>query len=354
MDYYSSLNSMSQQSSALDYAGSQLLEQGTQGYTAQMEGFQNDFSKQIGDINAEYQGKVAEITGAFARKDTAQEQLVSALEGAGGALEITKSAKAGYEKYKGKIDETTNKIKDAVSGEEPKASGATPKTDEIMAGAGDEGELTTSRLGGELTTPRLGTEIELQPMSGGTTQPSLGGEPRRTYRNPFGELNPERPDLPEVPTREPSELPEVPTPTEPPIETGVGAEEGLVGGADTALEGGSAVALEETAGEIAVAGAFDPVVDVVAGGLMLAGVGVGMYDLFTKKKTEKKIKKKQEKAEKASQEEQDQAQAQYDQQVKATSKSYDTIRNNITANTHAGVAIGVQNMRNTYKSGGTF
>lgn len=336
MDYYSSLNSMSQQSSSLDYAGSQLLEQGTQGYTAQMEGFQNDFSKQIGDINAEYQGKVAEITGAFARKDTAQEQLVSALEGAGGALEITKSAKAGYEKYKGKIDETTNKIKDAVSGEEPEASRATPKTDEIMAGA--EGE-------GELTTPRLGSEIELQPMGGGTTQPSIGGEPRRTYRNPFGELNPERPDLPEVPT-----------PTEPPIETEVGAEaeEGLVGGAETALEGGSAVALEETAGEVAVAGAFDPVVDVVAGGLMLAGVGVGVYDLFTKKKTEKKIKKKQEKAEKASQEEQDQAQAQYDQQVKATSKSYDTIRNNITSNTHAGVAIGVQNMRNTYKSGGTF
>jgi len=343
MDYYSSLNSASQQSSALDYAGSQLLEQGTQGYTAQMEGFQNDFSKQIGDINAEFQGKVAEITGAFARKDTAQEQLVSALEGAGGALEITKSAKAGYEKYKGKIDETTNKIKDAVSGEEPEASGATPKTDEIMAGAGDEGELTT---------PRLGSEIELQPMGGGTTQPSIGGEPRRTYRNPFGELNPERPDLPEVPTREPSELPEVPT--EPPVEAGAGAEEGLVGGAETALEGGSAVALEETAGEIAVAGAFDPVVDVVAGGLMLAGVGVGVYDLFTKKKTEKKIKKKQEDAEKASQAEQDQAQAQYDQQVKATSKSYDTIRNNITANTHAGVAIGVQNMRNTYKSGGTF
>jgi hypothetical protein len=428
MDYYSSLNSMSQQSSSLDYAGSQLLEQGTQGYTAQMEGFQNDFSKEIGDINAEYQGNIAQITGAFARKDTAQEQLVATLEGAGGALEITKSAKSGYDKYigeakdtatetteegegmisdlkaygRGKVEEFKSVVRNKaneLSGQAEEYKGQAQaqldeftgqvkgKFNELQGGAESkmsevEGKLSDLRgkpkkMYDDMLDDRVDTTegVELQPQrprvaearpkdeDGEVKEEEEGarevkGEPveptelqskidatRDTYKSPFAEL---KENLPSVPDREPSEIPEVPT------EAVGGEAEGVVGGVETALEGGSAVALEETAGEVAVAGAFDPVVDVIAGGLMLAGVGVGVYDLFTKKKTEKKIKKKEENAEKVSQAEQDASQAQYDAQVKATAKSYDTIRNNITANTHAGVAIGVQNMRNTYKSGGTF
>jgi hypothetical protein len=352
-----------------------------------MEGFQNDFSKQIGDINAEYQGKVAEITGAFARKDTAQEQLVSALEGAGGALEITKSIKSGYDKYIGEAKEAGGEAKAEGEGmiNDLKSYGR-GKANELSAQIEDyksqaksiyddpEGELSRYNRRSAQAQQERGIEMgegksgegggkppvrniaEAKPEGVAEVKPE--GYDEKTLRN-WKEQGDEmdimgertalpQPDLPSVPDREPSEIPEVST------EAVGGAEEGAVGGIETAVEGGSAVALEETAGEIAVAGAFDPVVDVIAGGLMLAGVGVGVYDLITKKKTEKKIKKKQEDAEKASQAEQDQAQAQYDAQVKATSKSYDTIRNNITANTHAGVAIGVQNMRNTYKSGGTF
>ena len=357
MDYYSSLNSASQQSSALDYAGSQLLEQGTQGYTAQMEGFQNDFSKEIGDINAEYQGRVAEITGAFARKDTAQEQLVATLEGAGGALEITKSAKSGYDKYigeakdtatetkaegegmindlksygRGKVEEFKGAVRDKaneLSGQaEGKMSEARGRVSDLQSRAKSiyddpEGELSRYKRRSIQEQQERGIEMgenksgegggkppvrniaEAKTEGGGgvaEVKPSMEeGYDEKTLRDwkeqgdemdIMGERTSLKLDLPSVPDREPSELPEVPT--EPPVEAGAGAEEGLVGGAETALEGGSAVALEETAGEVAVAGAFDPVVDVVAGGLMLAGVGVGVYDLFTKKKTEKKIKKKQ-------------------------------------------------------------
>ena len=391
MDYYSSLTSMSQQSSSLDYASSQLLGEGTQGYTAQMESFQNDFSKEIGDINAEYQGNIAQITGAFARKDTAQEQLVATLEGAGGALEVAKSAKKGYDKYFGEAKEAggeakaegegmINDLKSYGSQAEGKISEARGRVSDLQSRAKSiyddpEGELSRYNRRNAQEQQERGIEMgENKSGEGGGKPPVRNiteaktegvaevkpeGYDEKTLRN-WKEQGDEmdimgertalpKPDLPSVPDRQPSEIPEVSTEA-----VGGGAEEGVVGGVETAVESGSAVALEETAGEIAVAGAFDPVADVVAGGLMLAGVGVGVYDLFNKKKTEKKIKKTEENAEKVSQAQQDASQAQYDAQVKGTTDKYNTIRNNITANTHAGVAIGVQNMRNTYKSGGTF
>jgi len=341
MDYYASLNSASQQNSALDYANQQLLTSGTQNYEQEIAEFQNEFSKQITDINAEFQGKVAEITGAFARKDTAQEQLVSALEGAGGALEITKSAKKGYDKYKGDFDKFKDKLEETKDNIADKVKSST-KTDEVMASADEE----------QITRPQVGSEIELRNItstpSSTTTAPATEMEgidvPRGTYSSPFLERSEPREPLVEGAGEG----------AEAEASVGAEAEASVEAGAEAGAEAGTAVALEETAGEIAVAGAFDPVVDAVAGGLMLAGVGVGVFDLLTKKKTEKKIKKKQDKAEADAQEAQNQAQEAYDAQVKGTNIAYNNIRNNITANTHAGVAIGVQNIRNTYKSGGTF
>jgi len=410
MDYYSSLNSASQQSATLDYASAQLLSEGTQGLSSQLLGFSNEYSKQIGDINAEYQGKIAEITGSFARKDTTQEQLVSALEGAGAGLEMAKSAKTGYEKYSTKVKELKTKasdlsdsVQDKVTDLKGQAEGklsdlkgqAESKISDLKGqaegkiseapGSEARGRTTNSQFDDTIDdTADTSMDIELAPIQAedktslpnndegeskletsawedkeiptqdetptqdggfGFDNPPTTDEGevrnalesgREGYDTPFNEIK--KPDLPETPE----------------VATEGLAEVGAETGAETGVELGGAIALEETAGEIAVAGAFDPVVDVVAGGLMLAGVGVGLYDLFSKKKTEKKIKKEQDKAEADSQAKQDQAQAQYDTQVKKTDKTYDNIRNNITANTHAGIAIGVNNMRNTYKSGGTF
>lgn len=396
MDYYSSLNSTSQQSSSLDYASSVLIDEGTTNYSADMIGFQNELSQQILDINSEYTGKIAEITGKFARKDTAQEQLTSALEGAGAGLEFAKGAKTGVEKYykagmdfKGKVEDMGKGISDKVDDFKGQAEGkmselqgqaeskisdlrtqagglydgqskpvtgdATPQTqfDDVIDDDVDatEGvELPTRTPIQAEARPRddgeVKEETEAREYKGGELQDTLDAG-RDTYQNPFGEL---KGDL---------SIPTEPT-IEPPAELGgeagaeVGAEAGAESGITAAVEGGSAVGLEEAGAEVAVAGAFDPVVDVIAGGLMVAGAVVGIMDVFGKKKSEKKIKRKQEKADTLAQNEQDEAQAQYDAQVASTDKTYDTIRNNITANTHAGVAIGVQNMRNTYKSGGTF
>ena len=441
MDYYSSLNSASQQSSSLDYASSQLLGAGTQNYTEQMDGFNNELSQQIADINAEYTGTIAQITGAFARKDTAKEQLTGALEGAGAGLEFAKGAKAGIEKYSAKAKELRTKAGELSDKVQQKAGELSDTAQEKVGELKGQAEGKISEARGRVSNARFSDTIddmadatdgvELAPIdpavpdlynltetpsvapsyeapttetsarvevpdelttmptdATGDAKPSMFSQDivgedavkelpremkdptaeerttfdfenppptnegevrtaldagRDTYETPFSELK--KPDLPEAPAIENPALA---------TEGATEGAEGAIAGVSEAIEGGTAIGLEETAGEVAVAGAFDPVVDVVAGGLMVAGAVVGIVDLFSKKESEKKIKKKEEKADTLAQNEQDDAQAQYDAQVSASSTQYDTIRNNITANTHAGITIGVQNMRNTYKSGGTF
>ena len=122
-----------------------------------------------------------------------------------------------------------------------------------------------------------------------------------------------------------------------------------------------AVGLAETAGEVAVAGGIvDPVTDVIAGGLLLASIGLGAYDLFGgNKKDEKKEKKKEEKKQANAQAESDAASAAYQDKISAARnearassdrnrQTYNNITSKLAQSNHAGVTIGVSTGARNY------
>jgi hypothetical protein len=319
MDYYSALNSLSSQSQSLDYASQTLL-----GGVSSAESFSklsSQVSSDFSGITADAQSSITKITGAFEAKATARESLIAGLEGGAVGIEAVKKTRESVKKYT-EQEEGNAKIK---ADAEAKAKAVEPKGGGEVSGSADI-ELDTIKptgiVGDRGTLPSVNpteTPLEPEPYTG-SRLPVRGNDP-----------------------------------------TGWDAQEatrsaGVVDEGSEAVASESAVAsIEGTAGEIALAGGagLDVVADAVAGATALVGLGVGLYDLFDKS-AEKKEKKEEDKAKEAEEAQQQEAQQNYDTKVSNLNTQYQDIRSNITSNTHSAVAIGVQNIRNTYKSSGTF
>ena len=355
MDYYSSLNSLSSQSGTLDYASQTLL-----GGVSSAESFSklsSELSSDLSGITADAQASVTKITSAFDAKATAQERLVAGLEGGAVGIEAVKKTRESVKKYREQED-SNDKIKaDAKS----KEAGGEPE-----AGGGEE---VVSRGGGsDYRSSRVADADDGGGIELGESKAVELGDTRGVG------LAGDRGNLPSV---NPTE-----TPLDPPAYTGsrlpvrgndpsgwdlssagegqageaVASSESAVASSEGAIATEGAVgSIESTAGEIALAGGagLDVGADVIAGAVALVGLGVGLYDLFDKS-AEKKEKKQEKKAEDAKEAQEAEAQQNYDTKVSNLNTQYQDIRSNITSNTHSAVAIGVQNIRNTYKSSGTF
>lgn len=353
MDYYSALNSVSSQSGNLDYASQTLL--GGVTSASSFSKISSGLSSDLSGITADTQASLTKLTGAFEAKATTRESLVAGLEGGAVGIEAVKKTRESVKKFREQEDGNAKIKADAKAKEasvEPEGSG------EVSASRGT-GDYRSSRVA---DVDSGGSEIEL-----GESKAVELGDTRGVG------LASDRGNLPSV---NPTE-----TPLDPPAYTGsrlpvtgndptgwdlATAGEGDAGegvsavASASATEGavageGAVASIEAGAGEIALAGGagLDVGADVVAGAVALVGLGVGLYDLFDKS-AENKEKKQEKKAEEAQQAQEAEAQANYDTKVSNLDKQYGSIRSNISSNTHAGIAIGVQNIRNTYKSSGTF
>ena len=352
MDYYSALNSVSSQNATLDYASQTLL--GGVSSASSISKLSSGLSSDLSGITADAQASITKITGAFDAKATTRESLIAGLEGGAVGIEAVKKTRESVKKYREQEDGNAKIKADAKAKEasaEPEASGG--------------GEEVVSRGGGsDYRSSRVADADDGGGIELGESKAVELGDTRGVG------LASDRGNLPSV---NPTE-----TPLDPPAYTGsrlpvtgndptgwdlATAGEGEAGEGATAVASASATegavasegamaSIEAGAGEIALAGGagLDVGADVVAGAVALVGLGVGLYDLFDKS-AENKEKKKEQKAEEAQQAE---AQQNYDTKVSNLNTQYGSIRSNITSNTHAGIAIGVQNIRNTYKSSGTF
>ena len=357
MDYYSALNSLSSQSSTLDYASQTLL--GGVSSTSTLSKLSSELSSDVSGITADAQASVTKITSAFDANATAQERLVAGLEGGAVGIEAVKKTRESVKKYR-EQEEGNAKIKADAKAKEASA--------EPEAGGG--GEEVVSRGGGsDYRSSRVADVDDGGGIELGESKAVELGDTRGVG------LAGDRGSLPSV---NPTETPLDPQPytgSRLPVRgndpTGwdlASAGEGDAGEGATAVASASASAsegavategavgsIESTAGEIALAGGagLDVGADVIAGAVALVGLGVGLYDLFDKS-AENKEKKQEKKAEDAKEAQETEAQANYDTKVSNLDTQYGSIRSNIVSNTHAGIAIGVQNIRNTYKSSGTF
>ena len=357
MDYYSALNSLSSQSQSLDYASQTLL-----GGVSSVESFSklsSGLSSDLSGITADTQASITKLTGAFEAKATTRESVVAGLEGGAVGIEAIKKTRESVKKFREQEDSNAKIKADAKAKEasvEPEAGGG----GEEVVSRGGSSDYRSSRVA---DAESGGSEIELSDTRAVELSDTRG----------VG-LATDRGGLPSV---NPTE-----TPLDPPPYSGsrlpvrgndaTGWDLSSAGEGSEAVassEGATAVAssegaiategavgsIESTAGEIALAGGagLDVGADVIAGAVALVGLGVGLYDLFDKS-AEKKEKKQEDKAKEAEEAQQAEAQANYDTKVSNLNTQYQDIRSNITSNTHSAVAIGVQNIRNTYKSSGTF
>lgn len=354
MDYYSALNSVSSQSSTLDYASQTLL--GGVSSTSSFSKLSSDISSDLSGITADTQASITKLTGAFEAKATTRESLIAGLEGGAVGIEAVKKTRESVKKFREQEDGNA-KIKADAKAKEASA--------EPEAGGGEE---VVSRGGGsDYRSSRVADADDGGGIELGESKAVELGDTRGVG------LATDRGGLPSV---NPTE-----TPLDPPAYTGsrlpvrgndptgwdlATAGEGEAGEGATAVASASATegavasegamaSIEAGAGEIALAGGagLDVGADVVAGAVALVGLGVGLYDLFDKS-AENKEKKQEDKAKEAEEAQQAEAQQNYDTKVSNLNTQYGSIRSNITSNTHAGIAIGVQNIRNTYKSSGTF
>ena len=359
MDYYSALNSLSSQSQNLDYASQTLL-----GGVSSAESFSklsSGLSSDLSGISADAQASITKITGAFDAKATTRESLIAGLEGGAVGIEAIKKTRESVKKFREQEDSNAKIKAEAKSKEasaEPEAGGG---GEEVVSRGGGGSDYRSSRVA---DAESGGSEIELGESRavelGDTRGVGLAGD-----RGSLPSVNPTETPL-DPPPYSGSRLPvrgndptgwDLSSAGEGQAGEAVASGESAVASASegaVATEG-AVGSIESTAGEIALAGGagLDVGADVIAGAVALVGLGVGLYDLFDKS-AEKKEKKQEDKAKEAEEAQQAEAQANYDTKVSNLDKQYGSIRSNITSNTHAGVAIGVQNIRNTYKSSGTF
>jgi hypothetical protein len=355
MDYYSALNSLSSQSSALDYASQTLL--GDVSSTSTLSKLSSELSSDVSGITADAQASVTKITSAFDAKATAQERLVAGLEGGAMGIEAVKKTRESVKKYT-EQEESNAKIKAEAKAKEVSAEPEAGGGGEEVVSRGGGSDYRTSRVAdvddgggielGESKAVELGDTrgVALASDRGGLpsvnpTETPLDPQPYTGSRLPVRGNDPTGWDLSSAGEGQASSE---------------GASAVASASSEGAVAGESAVgSIEAGAGEIALAGGagLDVVADAVAGAVALVGLGVGLYDLFDKS-AENKEKKQEKKAEDAKEAGEAEAQANYDTKVSNLDTQYGSIRSNIVSNTHAGIAIGVQNIRNTYKSSGTF
>ena len=356
MDYYSSLNSLSSQSQSLDYASQTLL--GGVSSASSFSKLSSELSSDLSGISSDTQASITKLTGAFEAKATTRESLIAGLEGGAVGIEAIKKTRESVKKFREQEDGNAKIKADAKAKEavEPEAGGG--------------GEEVVSRGGGsDYRSSRVadaddGGGIEL----GESKAVELGdtrGVGLATDRGGLPSVNPTETPL-DPPAYTGSRLPvtgndatgwDLSSAGEGQASEAVASGESAVASASegaVATEG-AVGSIESTAGEIALAGGagLDVGADVVAGAVALVGLGVGLYDLFDKS-AEKKEKKQEDKAKEAEEAQQAEAQQNYDTKVSNLDKQYGSIRSNISSNTHSAIVVGVQNIRNTYKSSGTF
>jgi len=127
-------------------------------------------------------------------------------------------------------------------------------------------------------------------------------------------------------------------------------DEKAVSSATADVEAGATEAVEA---EVAGGGVLDPVADVVAGALLVTGLVMGGIEIFGDGGSSEE-KKAEAKAEEARDKAVQDAKNLADTKEANIKGQYDSIKDNLASNTHAGVTIGVQSVRNSYRSTGTF
>ena len=116
------------------------------------------------------------------------------------------------------------------------------------------------------------------------------------------------------------------------------------------LKAGATEAVET---EVAGGGFLDPAADVVAGALLVTGLVMGGLEIFGDGGSSEE-KTAEAKAEEARDKAVQDAKNLADTKEANIKGQYDSIKDNLASNTHAGVTIGVQSVRNSYRSTGTF
>jgi len=127
-------------------------------------------------------------------------------------------------------------------------------------------------------------------------------------------------------------------------------DEKAVSSATADVEAGASEAVEA---EVAGGGFLDPAADVVAGALLVTGLVMGGLEIFGDGGSSEE-KKAEAKAEEARDKAVQDAKNLADTKEANIKGQYDSIKDNLASNTHAGVTIGVQSVRNSYRSTGTF
>ena len=127
-------------------------------------------------------------------------------------------------------------------------------------------------------------------------------------------------------------------------------DEKAVSTATADVEAGATEAVEA---EVAGGGFLDPAADVVAGALLVTGLVMGGIEIFGDGGSSEE-KKAEAKAEEARDKAVQDAKNLADTKEANIKGQYDSIKDNLASNTHAGVTIGVQSVRNSYRSTGTF
>ena len=127
-------------------------------------------------------------------------------------------------------------------------------------------------------------------------------------------------------------------------------DEKAVSSATADVEAGASEAVEA---EVAGGGFLDPAADVVAGALLVTGLVMGGLEIFGDGGSSEE-KTAEARAEEAKDKAVQDAKNLADTKEANIKGQYDSIKDNLASNTHAGVTIGVQSVRNSYRSTGTF
>jgi hypothetical protein len=354
MDYYSSLNSVKNANKNLDFYSQQLLSTGSNAVNNELTELRTDLENEYADIRSNYstlieaskQGQTTEALqaiirdggleagGAFVKKLPAN--IRQAKEVGSKVIETGKETLGKVQAKAGELVEKASSKAEKLSRE------ATSKYNEIMRTENLEPKQTElSSVSKEPIAEGRGELPSRSPMEmrEETKEVQEVSQPSRELEG-VEPLNATKEQLQTNPLRN-REIRDAPL-------TEV-AETGEV--AETA-EIGALAETEELGAEVAVAGALDPVADVVGGTIMLAGLALGAYDLFSGK--DKKEERKERDLETQAEIQQSRAEADVAEKATALQSQYKVARQSITSNTHQGVVLGVSNVRNNYKSSGTF
>jgi hypothetical protein len=371
MEYLSHIQQFSANQEAGDYATLSLGQNSLASYQSGLSGISSRMTSREEDaatkesvdqneVNSTLSTKIADMNAAYNASVQEKTRLESGLAEAGIGMEILKKGGNAASQYAGRMGGTET----STSGETAFRSATT--TDDVGTELTSAGDYTrTGYSGTEASTTaaeeggRAGAEVAktagepvVSSVESGNPLYELG-ERNFTREAERGGMTGEDVDVGGGGVED-AGVEAVSEGALPTTELSSGAEsvgETLL--SSVAEEG--AVGLAADAGEVALAGGagLNPVTDIIAGGLLLASVGLGAYDLFggntkDKKKETKKEDKKQAIAESdsaaASQAYQDKigsARADATAAAARNKNTYNEISSKLAQSNHAGVTIGV-------------